>query len=219
MANNRFRDIRLPDRLSLGAVGGPLFKTTIVEMDSGFEKANRDWMNAKAKYDIGHVAARKTTFREARDFFWVNEGRAFAWRFHDHADDDVGTFAAPQPFATGDGIIATFQCSKRYQAGAFVKDRPIQCIWAGSYSFFVNGVQVNEGPGAGKFTLDPITGLVTFGTVPPLGAVIAWTGRFDVPCRFDTDWGNWSMDIGGPNPTDGVLSWPSIPIVSYRIRP
>ncbi len=140
------------------------------------------------------------------------------WRFHDHLDDDIGSAGSPQSIGAGDGSRTVFQIYKRYQVGSYIYDRPIQCIRSDEgYTVYADGVQLVEGAGAGKFTIDRTLGQITYGT-PPASST-GFIGRFDVPCRFDTDWGNFTMDIGGPGVDDGIASWPSLSIVSYRIRP
>ncbi len=66
--------------------------------------------------------------------------------------------------------------------------------------------------GSGTYTVDSTTGIITktSGSAPT-----AWTGEFDVPCRFDTD----QMQMESITRAGGNLltSWKSIPIVEIRL--
>lgn len=218
MTDARFRDMRLPDSISLGAIGGPMFKTTIMSLGSGFEKANRDWSKAACKFDIGHVARQKTLFDGTRSFYYVAGGRDYAWRYKDHGDYEMGSVASPQAIGVGDGANVHFQLYKRYSFGGFNYDRILRCIVAASYAVYVDGTLLVEGAGAGKFTIDLVSGLITLGTAAASTKIVAAYCQFDVCCRFDTDWGNFSLDVGGPDSGDGIHSWQQIPLVEYRLK-
>ncbi len=218
MTDARFRDMRLPDFVSVGAVGGPQFKTTIVPLGSGFEKANMDWQSAACKFDIGHVAREKTLFDATRAFYYVAAGKFYAWRFKDHADYELGLSGSPVGIGIGDGSNTSFQLIKPYSFAGFTYNRILRCIVAATYGLYVDGTQLVEGSGAGKFTLDLVQGLATLGTAPASSKVVAAYCQFDVCCRFDTDWGNFTVDIGGGDGGEGVHSWPSLPLIEYRLK-
>src|SRR5579871_3409426 len=188
MTDARFLDMRLPDYISLGAIGGPQFKTTIMPLGSGYEKANMDWSVAVAKYDIGHVAKEKTIFDATRAFYYVARGRFYAWRFKDHVDYQLGSSGSPVQIGIGDGSNTSFQFIKPYTVGGNTYNRILRCIVAATYGVLVDGTPLVEGSGAGKFTLDLVQGLATLGTAPSSAKAVSAYCEFDVCCRFDTDW-------------------------------
>ena len=47
-----FHEVQFPPTISLGAVGGPGFKTIITEMSGGDEKRNISWAESRATYDV-----------------------------------------------------------------------------------------------------------------------------------------------------------------------
>jgi uncharacterized protein (TIGR02217 family) len=62
-----------------------------------------------------------------------------------------------------------------------------------------------------NFTLDALTGIVTFQSVPALGAIITAGFEFDVPARFDTD----QLKINLAHFDAGDI--PDIPVVEIRL--
>lgn len=168
-----FDDIRLPDEIEQGAVGGPGFSTTISVFSSGFERRNQNWARHRAKWNISYGVS-EDTFKDVLAFFYGRRGRARGFRFKDWAD-----FTATGEFvATGDGTKTDFQLIKTYD-GAFPYVRKITRPISSTVQLYVNGAPA----GAADHGL----GMYHFTSPPPAGATITWSGEFDVPVRFDTD--------------------------------
>lgn len=98
-----------------------------------------------------------------------------------------------------------FQLRKNYES----YDRPITLPVPGSLVIGVDGVKVPEGE---AFTVDPLTGIVTFTPdyLPARDVPVTSGFLFDVPARFDTD-----------RLTASIASFqageiPSIPIVEVK---
>ena len=64
---------------------------------------------------------------------------------------------------------------------------------------------------AGDYDFDVLTGKITFNVAPAVGDVVTWTGRFDVPVRFDVD------DLNAVLRTFDNQEWPSIRFLEIRI--
>lgn len=207
-----FHEVQFPTDISLGATGGPQFKTTIMELGSGFEKRNVDWSLTRAKYDIGAVPRPRAALDTLIAFFYARLGRAYGFRFKDWGDYQI----TAQSIGIGDGANHTFQVYKSYVSGGYEFDRPIKKIVAGSYAVAVDGVVLVEGAGAGKFQIDLNTGIITFGTAPASTKVVTFTGQFDVPVRFDTDWLDINIALAYPNGA-AIGSWPSLTLLELRI--
>lgn len=183
-----FDEIELPLRVGFGSGGGPSFSTEIIVIDSGYERRNQNWNQARRMYDA------RTGVRSAADaatllaFFHARAGRARGFRLRDWSDGTsaADNISAPvfsdQNMATGDGVTMVFQLVKNYASGGITHQRIITKPIAGSVLIGVNGIQQTTG-----FSVDTTTGLVTFATAPASGQSITAGFSFDVPVRFDTD--------------------------------
>ena len=210
--------VRLSDDVEKGAVGGPRFNTTVLQLDSGFEKRNVDWSQTRGEWDVGYGLLRKfnngdpafTTFLEdLQAFFYIVNGRAFSFRFKDWSDFEIALRGGvddgtEQTIGTGDGSTPTFQVFKRYAVGAFAHDRTITKLATGTTKVYIDTIL------DGSATTDDDRGTVTPTTVPLGGEVVAVRTEFDVHARLDTDGLDVNMEIfnGG--------SWPSVPVIELR---
>lgn len=160
---------RFPEKISFGATGGPGWQTEVATLDSGFEYANQNWSQARAKYEVSHDARRPELFNELLAFFMSVKGRANQFRFKDWSD-----FSATSTQGVLSSLTATtFQMYKRYTAGSFTYNRKI-------VKPVSNTVTVIGGTTP---TVNYTTGVITVASGTPTG----WYGDFDVPVRFDTD--------------------------------
>lgn len=186
-----FHDVRLPDDVERGAEGGPRFKTTVLELASGFEQRNIDWSQARSEFDISYGIQTRTDFTRVIVFFRARQGRAHSFRFKDWSDFDL----ARQVVATTDGVTATVQAFKRYTSGGVNYDRTLTKLVSGTVRVWVNNVEVSEGAAAGEFQVDLLTGVITLGSslAAQTGTPVEIQSEFDVPVRFDTDRLNVSL--------------------------
>lgn len=183
-----FHDTQLNDEIERGAQGGPEFKTTILELSSGFEQRNIDWEYPKLSWDIGYGLRDKTDAEEVLAFFYARQGRAHTFRFKDWTDFEVGTSSTstPQEIAQGTGSQTEFQIVRRYSGGASITfDRPITRPVSGTVEVYIDtgGGYVLDG----SATVDLTTGVVTPSSTPGASDLIGVICQFDVPTRFDTD--------------------------------
>ena len=165
-----------------------LFQTDIVVIDSGYERRNQNWSQARRTFDA------RTGVRSAVDastlltFFHARAGRARGFRLKDWSDytsasDNISAPAyEDQSIATGDGTTLIFQLVKNYASGGVTHTRTITKPVSGSVVIGVNGIQKSSG-----FSIDVTTGLVTFASAPASGQSITAGFQFDVPVRFDND--------------------------------
>ena len=65
------------------SVGGGRFKTTVTEIDSGFERRDRAWSNSRAKFNLGDVQLNLEQWKYLREFFWERKGKAIGFQFAD----------------------------------------------------------------------------------------------------------------------------------------
>lgn len=217
---------RLPEDIERGAVGGPRFNTTVLELESGFEKRNVNWTQARGEWDVGYGLLLKfeepgSNFSVVLDdlinFFYIMQGKAFSFRFKDWSDYEIaiqnGVDQTPQQIGLGDDSTTTFQVFKRYASAGTIFDRTITKLVSGTVEVFIDGVKQVSG-----FTVDHDRGLVDFtvapastgGTGPGGEEVVAVRCEFDVHARFDTDDLKMNMEVFNAG------SWPNIPVVELR---
>lgn len=196
-----FHDIRLPEDIERGAVGGPRFKTTVLMLQSGYEQRNIDWQHTRGEWDIGYglmsmdEEVLETSIHKVRDFYYNRQGRAHGFRFKDWSDFQIGDYTDAandyQEIGLGTGAQTVFQVNKRYMdEGNFVYQRTIRKLVSGAFAVLLDGVVQNSG-----VTVDVNTGTVTFSSPPAatggIGAggrrQVGFAGEFDVPVRFDSD--------------------------------
>lgn len=184
-----FDEVRLPECIEANAVGGPQFKTTIIELSSGFEKRNIDWSETRGEWDISYGVKTKDNFNDVVKFFYARRGMARGFRFKDWSDFEL----EKQAIGIGDGANADFQIYKRYSSGGVDYDRELNKIVDGSEQVYVNNVlQIGA-----NYDIDYNTGLITFtiGNIPPNLSTVAVACEFDVPVRFNTDKLNVTMKM------------------------
>jgi len=203
-----FHDVQFPAAISYGSSGGPQFKTTILELSSGYEKRNVDWSLVRAAYDVSHGIKTKPDMDAIRSFFYARQGRAYGFRFKDWGDFEL----ARQSIGVTDGATLAYQIYKRYSSGVTDFDRNLTKIVLASVTLWVNSTVIAEGSGAGEYAVDLATGIVTLGSAlaATTGQDVEITCQFDVPVRFDTDHLNSSHDFYE------VESWDAIPLVEVR---
>ncbi|MGE3622968.1 MAG: TIGR02217 family protein [Bdellovibrionales bacterium] len=183
-----FDEIQIPLPVGFGSSGGPGFSTEVVVIDSGYERRNQNWSQARRSFDA------RTGIRSAADagtllnFFHARAGRARGFRLKDWSDCTSAPDGVSAPgfddqiIGTGDGTALNFQLVKNYASAAVTHARTITKPVVGSIRIGVNGIEMATG-----WSADTTTGVVTFAEAPPDGHAITAGFRFDVPVRFDTD--------------------------------
>lgn len=209
-----FQNVRFPTDISYGAVGGPGFNTTVLTLSSGHEKRNVNWSLVRAQYNISYGIKTQAQMDLVRDFFYARQGMAFGFRFRDWTDYKL----TRQVIGTTDGDTQAFQIFKRYTSNSVNYDRDLTKIVADgdveslTLIVWVGGAAIDEGGGAGEFSIDMNTGIVTLGSLlyTVSGDDVEVQCEFDVPVRFDTDLLAVSIDNFSSE------SWNSIPLVEIR---
>lgn len=197
-----FHEIQFPPKIAYGASGGPEFNTSITTTFGGFEQRNINWQKARGKWDVSTGVKNKTDMDAVIAFFHARFGKAYGFRFKDWSDYQ----AVGQIIGTGDGNQTVFQLVKNYTSGTGSYIREIKKPVSGTVKIYLNGILQSSG-----FTIDYITGIITFTAAPANGVIVSADFDFDVPVRFDTDQINVRAD--GP----GLFVWDSIPIVEIRL--
>ena len=184
-----FHEVRFPANLSFGSVDGPERRTEIVTLANGFEERNSPWQHARRRYDAGMTMRSLDDIETLIAFFEARRGQLYGFRWKDWSDfktclSSQGVDCSDQVIGTGDGAKTSYHLCKSYSSGTESYSRPISKPVEGTVEVGVDGVHLTSGV---DFTVDHVTGTVTFPTPPNLGAAITAGFEFDVPVRFDTD--------------------------------
>ena len=198
-----FEEVRLPTDVLYSSTGGPQYLTYVQVSEGGQEQRSSVWQIARHSYVINYV--KQESDRDSLfDFFHAMRGRLIGFRFKDWNDyksvgstDTIGF--EDVAIGSGDGIETEFQLIKAYPKGNQLYNRDIVKPVLGTVRVGVDGVELTE---TVDWTVDTVTGLITF-AVAPLDTLIITAGfEFDVPVRFDTDHmnlANLACDTGGMN--------------------
>lgn len=184
-----FHDVRFPETLSFGSLGGPERRTEIVTLSSGHEERNSPWAQARRRYDAGLGLRSLDDIERLIAFFEARQGMLHGFRWKDWADfkscpASAAVTALDQFLGNGDAQKKDFQLVKTYRSGAQGTVRVIARPVAGTVRVAVGGIERKE---TVDWVLDPATGMVTFHDAPAEAAEVTAGYEFDVPVRFDTD--------------------------------
>jgi uncharacterized protein (TIGR02217 family) len=199
-------DNRLPDCYSFGAKGGPKFSTEVNRTQGGQRFANRNWTYPLHVWDISHGIKTQEDFETIRAFFYNVAGQADGFRFKDHLDFEANS--QPLNFVSG----STWQTYRAYVRGSrtFLRKitRPRQTIVIKRNR---SGTITTITP-----TVDYSTGQVTaISGHAPLTDTYTWTGEFDIPVAFTTDFMEVVIENKRP---DGqlLIRWPTAQVEEIR---
>lgn len=214
---------RFPDNISYGSKGGPKYNTVITIVNSGYEYNNINWDQGRHEYDAAMGVRTLAELSELVSYFHITRGKGHYFRYKDWSDykscdlDQVFT-KDDQTFGTGNAVLVSFQLIKTYDlSGGIINQRDIKKPVVGTILIAVNGTLQTEDTYTGgvsnndnDYWIDYTTGIVTFNIAPGAAANITWGGEFDVPCRFDTDKLELSLDFYGHGST-------GVPIIEVKV--
>ena len=195
---NAFHDVSFPLRLAFGASGGPARVTHITALASGAEQRNSPHAHSKRHYNAAAGIKSHADLQQLIVFFEARFGQLYGFRFKDPVDHFSCKFgdypsALDQIIGAGDGAATAFQLSKIYADNAGSYRRKITKPAAGSALIAIDGAVQD----AAHFSVNALTGVVTFAAAPAQDAVITAGFVFDVPVRFGTDRLELSLEAFG----------------------
>lgn len=205
-----FRNLVFDEEISEGAKGGPMYHTTVLKYNNGFEQRNIDWDEPLNTWDVTHLL--DTTERRSYFLrFWRNtRGMGHSWLFKDWSDYICRSTASTIPAPYNEGTVAMidsthFQAQKRYYDGLDSDYRPIFHFKNGTIHVFDN--TDSELVVGTEVTIDNDTGVfVKIGSKTPS----YWVGEFYYEARFDVD----NVDFTGLNAI--VWEWSGIKVREVR---
>ncbi len=206
-----FHQTRFPLDVSLGARGGPERLTEVVTLASGAEERNSRWANSRRRYDAGYGIKSLADMQAVLAFFEERRGRFHSFLWRDGLDfsssaPEVSVSPTDQSVGTGDGTITQFQLTKRYGSSFDPYDRAITKPVAASLRVALDGVEISSS----LYSLNDLTGVVTFDTAPGPGVAIAAGFEFDIPVRFEND--HLNIELTGFDAANA----PSVPVIEVR---
>lgn len=160
-----------------GWQGGPEFDTRIATTKSGVERRNANNIECRHSYilPVANISSIEYLVK-LKQAFMACRGQLHSFKIKDWSDHSANREA----FGIGDGTRTVFPLRKDSIFGVAVYTRFIEKP--------NNDVVIRiNGSITSAYTLDHLTGLVTFNTAPADDAVIDWTGTFCVPVRFNSD--------------------------------
>lgn len=163
MSITSFVEIRLEIGKDYGAVGGPEFNTTVIEMGSGREVRSSNHSNNLGRWELGSRNLVKSDFEYIRDFYRARRGMAQGFRYKDWANFDV-TDQNAYPVGS-----KTIQLVKDFVSGSEADQMTIQKPIAAGFSMKRGGGAFTD------FTLDTTTGIITLTTPDWTGSITAIT--------------------------------------------
>lgn len=197
-----FHDVLFPTDIGYGSQSDPVWWTNIFVMDSGLDERVARRSRPRREYDIAY-AIRTYTGQAAidgvlrvRDFKNARMGAAHSFRYRDPFDYSTYALAQPKGFdenlnlhtnadvliGTGDGTTTTFQLRKGYTSGGTTVYVACNKIVSGTIKVALDGVNQTSG-----FSVNLVTGVLTFTSAPGLGVSITAGFEFDVEVRFADD--------------------------------
>lgn len=223
-----FANVLFPTDISRGSLGGPGFNTEVIETDSGFEERIARWDQPRHRFDAGYSIREYSELYVVKRFYYARRGAFESFRYFDwfdHAttptgtlrfeDDDVVT-ALDHEIGVGDGSNTTFQLSKKYPDDVLDATRNIVLPvttpnFSNTVLVAVDGVVQTFGV---DYTVNDVTGVVTFTTPPPVNDVVTAGCEFHVKVRFSEAADEW-LAMSADDFGSGSAS-PSIPLVEVR---
>lgn len=185
--------------------GGPVFSTTINMTTGGREQSQINWSYPRGRWSCSVPRGRQDQIDYLNAFFRNRFGRGHTFRFKDWADY---TLERQSQFTTN-GVLATAQIIKTYISGPTTATRKITKPISGTARCWVNNVLITQGGGAGEFSVNYSTGVLTIGATlaATTGQVVEFECEFDVHVRFESD------ELILTTHREGIGSWAEVAIV------
>lgn len=174
-----FIDERLPQQVEIDALRREREAIDVVTTDGGFEVRNARHAQAVFEYEVSFPhGGYDNAITEAVYAMWrASRGGHYAFRFRDW--DPKNNTLSDEAIGTGDGTTTAFQVTQTHTVGGVSSVRNITRP-ASPLVVKLDGVVQPSG-----YAVDYSTGIVTFTSAPALGVVVAVSGEYDIPVRFD----------------------------------
>ena len=189
--------------MKFGFVSSPRFSTNITAVASGAERRNRNWAHPLHSFAAPEAVECHEHLVALHNMWMTTAGPLHTFPFRDPLDfasrdlpaPDVTPVVGPtdQVLGESNGVQREWQLLRRYQFGGQSYERLIYHPVVDTVVVALNALppetegsdQVPGGPYA--WTVDRLTGVVSFDKVLAPGMVVTAGFLFDVEARFETD--------------------------------
>ncbi len=203
-----FHDVLFPANVALGARGVIRRETDIVTGRSGKEHRNSAWANGRRVYIIAVPPDDPAAIAALIEHWEGRRGPLYSFPFKDFADWqssrlDQTPGPTDQAIGTGDGSTTVFQLVKIYEsAGPKSFTRNITKPITASVRIAFDGTEQTSG-----WSVDRLTGKVTFTTAPGSGVAITAGYQFHVPVRYESE------ELASEFLHDELASFPDVTLI------
>lgn len=204
-----FFEQRMPERLTYGAKGGPVFSTAKAYTQNGRRIANKNWSAPLHRYDVSQCVKTEADFNDVRNFFYVVSGAFDGFRYKDWQDYRVTTANGVLTLITA----GQYQLTKNYTLGARTYVREITKPVSGAQIFRTRSGSTTNITSTDA-SLNTATGVVTIANHVS-GDTYTWSGEFDVPCVFVSD--EFQPEIVSANGSEYLIASGQILIEEIRV--
>ena len=173
-----FVEERLDLGFDYGVIGGPRFKTDVIELGDGTEQRNINWWFPLGQWQLGDRTLLQSNLEYLKSFHAARQGSKQGFRFKDWADYS----ATNQEIGIGDGLKTQYQLIKTYSFESANVNKPIIKPVEDSLKVYLDGVLTSTG-----WTLDSANGVITFAQPLLNGQVLTCDFDFDIPVWFAQD--------------------------------
>lgn len=206
-----------------GATGGPVWNTTIAQVQSGEETRKSRWARSLGQWELGNRGVLESEYQDLLDFFMAMRGKLYGFRIRDWTDFRDNGRGRLGPTGLASPAIDAYQMFKSRvvpTTGASYQQpitRPVGRSFASdpdlgnTIKLFVNGIeqiQDQESPYTpGTWRVDDTTGIATY--TPFQWGFLALTmgapGQVQVQTTAANTLqvGDWVRVSGLPAPADG----------------
>lgn len=211
-----FLDMTFPRSIAAGVVGGPERRVDIVALSSGDEERNARWKHSRRSYDAALGIRSVDDLAKVIALFEEAGGQLHSFRFRDWSDYWSGETVNLAPTETdqvlglGDDAKTDFQLVKSYGVLAPYA-RPVTKPVPGTVK-----VALDDIPQASGWSVNNLTGVVSFVSPPGPSVKVTAGFLFDVPVRFDTPRIATDMAYFSEEEERGVGTIPEIPLIEVR---
>jgi len=198
-----FEDVYLPPSLArIAFTSSPRTSTTITAVASGAEQRNKNWKHPLRRFVAPGAIDCDEKIEDLKDHFLALGGPFILFPLRDPLDfasrrlpkANVAPVVGPtdQFFGEGDGLNPRFPLKKSYERGTRTYVRNITLPIVDSVLVAMNALPPGTADptlpgGPYSFSVDRITGVVTFDPPPANGILLTAGYLFDVPVRFEAD--------------------------------
>lgn len=189
--------------MKFGFVSSPRFSTNITAVASGAERRNRNWAHPLHSFSAPEAVECQEHLVALHNMWMTTAGPLHSFAFQDPLDFASRDLPAPgvapaigptdQVLGVANGAQREFQLLRQYSFGGVAYERLISHPVVETVVIALNAlppetendVLLPGGPYA--WTVDRLTGIVSFDKVLRAGIVVTAGFLFDVEARFETD--------------------------------